>query len=246
MSCAVVSVVFDHRHGGTAAAAWQDAGLARLPAVRAVAGRLVVLAAHPDDETLGAGGLIAAAARAGATVTVLIATDGAASHPDSPTYRPDELAALRRREVTAAVAHLAPRADLRLLDLPDGRLAEHAGALEDALDDALMTPSIALASPAGPRPARSCWPRRGAATATPTTRRVRWRRSVPPGGSTRSTGSSRSGPGTGATRTAPTCRGRACTACRSTPPTWRPNARRWPSTSASTARCPNGPATSRC
>ena len=47
---------------------------------------------------------------------------------------PDALASLRRREVYAAVSALAPRAQVQLLGLPDGRLAEHAAELVDALE----------------------------------------------------------------------------------------------------------------
>jgi LmbE family N-acetylglucosaminyl deacetylase len=38
--------------------------------------RIVVFAAHPDDETLGAGGLIHAAVRSGARVTIVVFTNG--------------------------------------------------------------------------------------------------------------------------------------------------------------------------
>ncbi len=41
----------------------------------------VVVAPHPDDETLGCGVLIAAKRRLGAEVAVVFLTDGAASHP---------------------------------------------------------------------------------------------------------------------------------------------------------------------
>jgi LmbE family N-acetylglucosaminyl deacetylase len=98
--------------------------------------QLVVLAAHPDDETLGAGGLIAAAAAAGATVTVVVATDGEASHPRSTTHSPAELAGLRRREVYAAIGVLAPTAQVRLLGLADGRLDEQVVALTAGLEAA--------------------------------------------------------------------------------------------------------------
>lgn len=45
--------------------------------------RLVIVAPHPDDETLGCGLLIAAAVRAGVRVAVIALTDGQASHPGS-------------------------------------------------------------------------------------------------------------------------------------------------------------------
>jgi LmbE family N-acetylglucosaminyl deacetylase len=45
--------------------------------------RLVVIAPHPDDEVLGAGGLMALAAAAHRQVVVLAVTDGEASHPQS-------------------------------------------------------------------------------------------------------------------------------------------------------------------
>jgi GlcNAc-PI de-N-acetylase len=49
---------------------------------------LLVLAAHPDDETLGAGELLTLCARRDVPVTVVIATDSEASHPNSPTTTP--------------------------------------------------------------------------------------------------------------------------------------------------------------
>ncbi|MEO7260174.1 MAG: bifunctional PIG-L family deacetylase/class I SAM-dependent methyltransferase [Jatrophihabitantaceae bacterium] len=89
--------------------------------------RLVVLAAHPDDETLGVGGLLHAAARAGLDVGVVVASDGRASHPGSPSHSPDQLAARRRRELADAVGRLAPRAWIVELGLPDGELGTHVG-----------------------------------------------------------------------------------------------------------------------
>ena len=94
---------------------------ARFPRSRADT-PLVVVAAHPDDETLGAGGLLARTARAGLDVDVVVATDGEASHPDSPTYSPADLARWRAKEVEQAVALLAPDAHLHLL-APAGRRA---------------------------------------------------------------------------------------------------------------------------
>ncbi|HEY2296971.1 MAG TPA: bifunctional PIG-L family deacetylase/class I SAM-dependent methyltransferase [Jatrophihabitans sp.] len=91
--------------------------------------RLLVLAAHPDDETLGAGGLIARAYERGTLVTVVVATDGEASHPMSPTHSSEELARRRRSEVQDAVLRLAPGATVHFLGLPDGHLAEFGEAL---------------------------------------------------------------------------------------------------------------------
>ena len=84
--------------------------LARLPVVTpevVLAGRsLVVVAPHPDDESLGLGGFIAAARGSGQPVSVIFLTDGERSHVGSPTYPPARLAATRRREAAAALAVL--------------------------------------------------------------------------------------------------------------------------------------------
>ncbi|HEU5268039.1 MAG TPA: PIG-L family deacetylase, partial [Jatrophihabitans sp.] len=143
-------MTFDHRAPGTPAAEWQSTlDAATQLAVPKSGEHIVVVAAHPDDETLGAGGLIALAARHGAQLTVLVASDGEASHPSSPTHRPDELAQLRRRELHAAVAELAPSATVVLLGLPDGKLADHRRQISAAIDEAgagcthLVTPWVA-------------------------------------------------------------------------------------------------------
>lgn len=88
-------------------------------------GRLVVVGAHPDDETLGAGGLIRKAAVAGWEVEVVCATAGEGSHPSSPTHTPSLLERVRRQELGQAIARLAPGAGVSCLGLPDGSLAEH-------------------------------------------------------------------------------------------------------------------------
>lgn len=134
--------VFDHRGPGTPAEAWLPL-VGGLPAGAEVGphDHLAVVVAHPDDETLGAGGLIADASAAGAQITVVVATDGEASHPGSPTHDPVTLAALRRDEVTGAVRLLAPGARLSLLGLPDGGLASSSGLrrlVEQAAPDATV------------------------------------------------------------------------------------------------------------
>ncbi|WP_235830846.1 bifunctional PIG-L family deacetylase/class I SAM-dependent methyltransferase [Arthrobacter cheniae] len=88
--------------------------------------RFILLAAHPDDETLGAGGLLARLARNGVRCDVVVLTDGEGSHPSSPTHTPRQLAERRRQEVAHAVQFLAPAAQLTFEGFPDGALAEDA------------------------------------------------------------------------------------------------------------------------
>ncbi len=116
---------FDAHDEGTDEALWADAWPHQLPTIEELSrgDRLLVVAAHPDDETLGAGGLIATAAELGLAVTVVVATDGEASHPQSTTHPPARLAEIRRGELTAALQLLHPRAELRFLGLPDSGLA---------------------------------------------------------------------------------------------------------------------------
>lgn len=121
---------FTHTESGTAETEWSErpewGDLRSADALLSGRRRLVVVAAHPDDETLAAGGLIALAARAGLEVTVVLLTDGEASHPGSPTLSSHDLAGLRVEESRAALARLAPSATIERLGLPDGHLAVHA------------------------------------------------------------------------------------------------------------------------
>ncbi len=121
------SPAFLHSDSGTAEPQWvDDTRWADVPALTLLdeshLERVVVVAAHPDDETLGAGGLIVAAAAAGLHVDVVVLTDGEASHPDSPSTTPPRLAAIRRSETRAAVRHLSPGSTVIFADLGDGRL----------------------------------------------------------------------------------------------------------------------------
>lgn len=130
-------VIFDSRDAGTAAADWTDR-VQRLP--RPALGRpdhLVVVAAHPDDETLGAAGLMHDLARAGTRVHLVVVTDGSGSHPTSPTVSPERLAALRRDETDAALRLVAPEASVRHLALPDGGLAGSEDEVRDGIAAAL-------------------------------------------------------------------------------------------------------------
>ena len=84
---------------------------------------LLVLAPHPDDETLGCGGLIAEAAALGVPVQVISVTDGEACYADDPAWPPERARAVRRQELCNAVAALGLRPSAVVtLDLGDGRV----------------------------------------------------------------------------------------------------------------------------
>ncbi len=131
-------VRFSHDAPGTAPSAWREhPGWGDVRPLTMPSERVLVLAAHPDDESLGAGGLLARAHRRGLEVVVVCATDGEASHPHSPTHGPAVLAGVRRRELREAVDAVAPGAALHLLGLPDGALADHEDTVVTALVDLL-------------------------------------------------------------------------------------------------------------
>ncbi len=96
----------------------------------------VVLAPHPDDETLGCGGLIALKRCLGAQVSVVFMTDGASSHDGIDRAA---LTATRRAEASAACAILGVDADdLYFLEFPDGSLADVDAAAIDAVAAIVM------------------------------------------------------------------------------------------------------------
>jgi LmbE family N-acetylglucosaminyl deacetylase len=84
----------------------------------------LVLAPHPDDETLGCGATILRKVAAGTAVTVVVVTDGRHSHC-SDKLSPEELAALRRTEMAEAGRRLGlPAGALRWAGFEDGTLTE--------------------------------------------------------------------------------------------------------------------------
>ncbi len=109
---------------GTAEETWASwPQLGRLPIADYAGWRsAVVVAAHPDDEVLGAGGLISMLAAAGARLRLAAVTDGEASHPG--IAGPADLAVRRVAETAAALRVLgAEAADVVRLGLPDTGLA---------------------------------------------------------------------------------------------------------------------------
>ncbi len=112
--------------------------LARLATI--LGGRApLILAPHPDDESLGCGGLIAEACAQGLIPYVLVVTDGTGSHPGSRAYPAPQLRALRETEARAAVAALGlPSNRIGFLGLRD-TATPRAGEAFDAAVEAVVS-----------------------------------------------------------------------------------------------------------
>ena len=94
----------------------------------------LIVAPHPDDETIGAYGLIRALKVRGARVTVAVVTDGAGSHPNSVRWPRRRLVAARRRETREAMRRIGVAVtSIVFLDLPDGGLSTMPVRLRHAL-----------------------------------------------------------------------------------------------------------------
>jgi LmbE family N-acetylglucosaminyl deacetylase len=98
----------------------------------------VVLSPHPDDETLGTGGLIAAARAAGQEVDVIVVTDGSGSHPRSKQYPRQRLVDVRYSEVHQAGLALGLEPDrIVFLGLPDTMAPKSGPQFDAAVEETL-------------------------------------------------------------------------------------------------------------
>ena len=84
--------------------------------------KVLVIAAHPDDEVLGCGGTIARHADSGDQVQILIMAEGATSRQPQRdrTQANEKLSALKNAAIAAG--SILGAAGVELLDLPDNRL----------------------------------------------------------------------------------------------------------------------------
>ncbi|TWC69953.1 PIG-L deacetylase family protein [Herbaspirillum sp. SJZ099] len=117
--------------GGTPEHVWQACGkLEALPAVELcelapARSRAVILAPHPDDETLGCGGLIGSLAALGRQVSVVAVSDGEGSHPQESKLHA-RLPEMRARESLSALRHLGlGDAAIQHVCIPDGAVTAY-------------------------------------------------------------------------------------------------------------------------
>jgi LmbE family N-acetylglucosaminyl deacetylase len=103
---------------------------------------MVIVAPHPDDETLATGGLIAAQRSRGIDVKVVAVTDGEKAYGDTPG-----LGEIRQREQEKALALLGvSHLDVVRLRLPDSSVDKFEGSLATVLAD-LVTPDTRIVAP---------------------------------------------------------------------------------------------------
>lgn len=107
--------------------------------------RAAVVSAHPDDESLGVGGLMQALHEQGTRLDLIVATDGEAAFPALADSERRELADARRRELHAAVAaHGIDASPVCWLGFPDSGLAQCEDDLVEALRPLLADADVCL------------------------------------------------------------------------------------------------------
>ncbi len=124
--------------GGTPTAVWLNAER-DLPELD-ISGchEIVVVAPHPDDETLGFGATATMLSEFGVRVLVVSVSDGGASHPTHSLSQRHQLEQTRRAELHRAVGILGLPAPVSI-GLPDGELVTHEDQLADLLTEILAT-----------------------------------------------------------------------------------------------------------
>ena len=111
---------------------------------------ILVVAPHPDDETLGCAGAIALLRSMGHTVYILVMSDGTQSHPHSRKYPKAALQQLREAETCRAMEILGVEEPcITFFALPDGAIATALAPGSAAIDQcqtylANITPQLIL------------------------------------------------------------------------------------------------------
>jgi LmbE family N-acetylglucosaminyl deacetylase/SAM-dependent methyltransferase len=107
---------------------------------------VIIAAPHPDDETLGAGGVIARLEDAHIRVIVVVVTDGGES-ARSAEVLPEAQVARRGQELRRALQILAPSTELYELGIPDGCVDQQRPTTKRALMERILAdpPSLVIA-----------------------------------------------------------------------------------------------------
>lgn len=132
---------FTHHDGGTDEptwlldAEWDEVPRVDLAEILRIHPRVVLVAPHPDDESLALGATLADLADAGTAVTVVVATHGGGGPG----------ATVRRREGDMAVRALSTRIEVIWWDLPDSGLADAEDALRAALAELVDDTTLVFA-----------------------------------------------------------------------------------------------------
>lgn len=124
--------------GGTPVPVWLTALDGQRPPPLDLSGcpGLVVVAPHPDDETLGLGATIAQLVGAGVDVRVITVSDGGATRSAATPQERARAEIIRRYEMRRAAAVLGVPTPVSL-GLPDGELADHEGRVAESLTGVL-------------------------------------------------------------------------------------------------------------
>lgn len=108
-------------------------------------GHAVVVAAHPDDATLGASGLLQWFHERGTTVELIVATEGEAAFGLLDNRDRAELGRVRRRELRESLRSQGLLdVSVRWLGLPDSALTEHRPELAGLLAESLAGANVCL------------------------------------------------------------------------------------------------------
>ncbi|MGP0025114.1 MAG: PIG-L deacetylase family protein [Streptosporangiaceae bacterium] len=132
---------------GTAEADWRSWRLLNELPILDIGGwpSVVVVAAHPDDEVLGAGGLLAMLGAARARLRLVAIPDGEASHPGMDPAAAGRLAERRAAETCSALERLGAPAEIIRLRLPDTGVARREAEAREALGDLVSGFGMCLA-----------------------------------------------------------------------------------------------------